>query len=118
MKIDFIGNELTVIDDEGIESSIVGRIINERCMFSIRDIALLLNTSSSTVTNVISRIFREEEFSKEEVMQSIVLLDCDGRNKSSHFYSIEMFFAIAFRLRTSRANQVRRWASLYISKQL
>ncbi|GHT74827.1 DNA-binding protein [Bacteroidia bacterium] len=74
-------------------------------------LAELFDTSVSNISMHISNILTEKELDENSVIKDYLTTATDGKNYNVTFYSLEMILAIAFRVRSKRGTQFRRWAN-------
>ncbi|MDR3048118.1 MAG: virulence RhuM family protein [Bacteroidales bacterium] len=74
-------------------------------------LAELFDTSVPNINMHISNILDENELDANSVIKDYLTTAADGKNYHVTFYSLEMILAIAFRVRSKRGTQFRKWAN-------
>ncbi|GAP72103.1 hypothetical protein SAMD00024442_24_22 [Candidatus Symbiothrix dinenymphae] len=85
---------------------------------SQQQIAELFDTSVPNISMHISNILLDNELDKNSVVKDYLTTAPDGKNYMVTFYSLEMILAIAFRVRSHRGTQFRRWANRNLKEYL
>ncbi len=74
-------------------------------------LAELFDTSKQNISLHIVSILNEKELSTNSVVKDYLTTASDGKKYNIIFYSLEMIFAIGFRVRSKRGTQFRKWAN-------
>ena len=75
------------------------------------NLAELFDTSVPNISMHISNILNENELDAISVIKDYLTTASDGKNYTVTFYSLDMIIAIAFRVRSKRGTQFRKWAN-------
>ncbi|MDR1847854.1 MAG: virulence RhuM family protein [Bacteroidales bacterium] len=81
-------------------------------------LAELFDTSIPNISMHISNILNEKELDANSVIKDYLTTATDGKNYNVTFYSLEMILAVAFRVRSQRGTQFRKWANRTLKEYL
>ena len=81
-------------------------------------LAELFDTSVPNISMHTSNILKEKELDANSVIKEYLTTASDGKNYNVTFYSLEMILAIAFRVRSKRGVQFRKWANRTLKEYL
>jgi hypothetical protein len=73
--------------------------------------AELFDTSVPNISMHISNILQDKELDADSVIKDYLTTASDGKQYNVTFYSLDMIIAVAFRVRSKRGVQFRRWAN-------
>lgn len=74
-------------------------------------IAELFDTSKQNIGQHISNILKDRELNISSVVKKFFTTASDNKQYEVVFYSLDMIFAIGFRVRSKRGTQFRMWAN-------
>jgi hypothetical protein len=80
--------------------------------------AELFDTSVPNVSMHISNILENNELGEKSVVKDYLTTAADGKQYSVTFYSLDMIIAVAFRVRSRRGVQFRRWANTVLKEYM
>ncbi|MDR3220197.1 MAG: virulence RhuM family protein [Dysgonamonadaceae bacterium] len=81
-------------------------------------LAELFDTSVPNISMHISNILKDNELDANSVVKDYLTTAADGKNYNVTFYSLEMILAVAFRVRSWRGTQFRKWANKTLKEYL
>jgi hypothetical protein len=73
--------------------------------------AELFDTSKQNISLHIINILQDKELNENSVVKDYLTTAADGKQYNVTFYSLDMIIAVAFRVRSKRGVQFRRWAN-------
>lgn len=82
------------------------------------EIAALFQTTKQNVSLHAKNIFEDEELNADSVVKQELTTAADGKNYQTQFYNLDLIFAIAYRIRSPRGAQFRRWATANLKEYL
>ncbi|MDR0941785.1 MAG: virulence RhuM family protein [Bacteroidales bacterium] len=80
--------------------------------------AELFDTSVPNISMHISNILEDNELNANSVIKNYLTTAADGKQYNVTFYSLEMIIAVAFRVRSKRGVQFRRWANTVLKEYM
>ena len=81
-------------------------------------LAELFDTSVPNISLHTSNILKEKELDGNSVVKEYLTTASDGKNYNVTFYNLEMILAVAFRVRSKRGVQFRKWANRTLKEYL
>ncbi len=81
-------------------------------------LAELFDTSVPNISTHISNILKDGELQPTSVVKDYLTTASDGKQYNVIFYSLEMIIAVAFRVRSKRGVQFRRWANTVLKEYM
>ena len=81
-------------------------------------LAELFDTSVQNISAHILNILKDKELEDDSVIKEYLITATDGKNYNVTFYSLEMILAVAFRVRSKRGVQFRKWANRTLKEYL
>jgi hypothetical protein len=73
--------------------------------------AELFDTSKQNISSHIINILQDKELNENSVVKDYLTTAADGKQYNVTFYSLDVIIAVAFRVRSKRGVQFRRWAN-------
>ena len=101
--------------DNGFELDVRADSENETIWLTQEEIALLFNSSRSTITYHINNIFTSEELDKNTSVEKI-----DGRVnfRPAKLYNLDVILSVGYRVKSQRGILFRRWANQVLKQYL
>jgi hypothetical protein len=81
-------------------------------------LAELFDTSKQNVSLHIINILEDKELKLDSVVKDYLTTAADGKQYNVTFYSLDMIIAVAFRVRSKRGVQFRRWANTVLKEYM
>jgi hypothetical protein len=78
--------------------------------------AELFDTSKQNISSHIINILQDKELNENSVVKDYLTTAADGKQYNVTFYSLDMIIAVAFRVRSKRGVQFRRWANTVLNE--
>ena len=78
----------------------------------------LFDTSVPNISMHISNIIRDNELNANSVVKDYLTTAADGKQYNVTFYGLDMIIAVAFRVRSKRGVQFRRWANTVLKEYM
>lgn len=104
---------LTYIASTGETSeSLEMRYEDENIWMTQKKMASLYEVDLQTITALIQKIYEDAEWSKEETIREVRIVEDEGdsqTSKSIMFYNLQIVIAVGFRLGSERAVRLRKW---------
>lgn len=85
---------------------------------SLQQISELFSRDKSTISRHIKNIFDERELDPISVIVNYATTAADGKTYNVKFYSLDLLLAVAFRVRSQRGTQFRRWANTTLKEYM
>ncbi|MDR0981664.1 MAG: virulence RhuM family protein [Culturomica sp.] len=80
--------------------------------------AELFDTSVPNISMHISNVLDDNELNVNSVIKNYLTTAADGKQYNVTFYSLDMIIAVAFRVRSKRGVQFRRWANTVLKEYM
>ena len=80
-----------------------------------QQMAELFATSKPNISTHIANTLKENKLNKVSVVKNFLTTAADGKNYNVVFYSLEMIFAVGYRVRGLRGTQFRQWATEHLT---
>lgn len=78
----------------------------------------LFNSSKSSISEHIKKIFSEGELDSNSVVRKIRTTAADGKSYLVSYYNLDVILAVGFRVRSPRGTQFRQWANNTLKEYL
>ena len=92
------------------------KMTDNNLWISIDQMAEIFGKSRSTINEHILNIYAENELEKESTMRKIGISDFS--TKPTNFYSLEMFIAVGYRVKSPHGTQFRQWATAILQEYM
>ena len=89
-----------------------------RIWLNQQQMAELFGTSKSNISMHIAGVLKDNELTKDSVVQNYLTTAADGKQYNVVFYSLEMILAVGYRVRGVRGTQFRQWATRHLAEYL
>ena len=83
-----------------------------------KQMSKIFGTSVQDVSYHIANIFEDQELEKDSVIKDYLNTAQDGKTYKTTIYSLDMIFAVGYRVRTAKAIQFRKWVTSIVEKHL
>lgn len=78
----------------------------------------LFNSSKSSISEHIKKVFSEGELDSNSVVRKIRTTAADGKSYLVSYYNLDVILAVGFRVRSPRGTQFRQWANNTLKEYL
>ena len=110
--------ELILYTTEDGKSEIQLRAIDGTVWMSLTQMAELFDRDKSVISRHIKAIFQDSELAADSVVARYATTAADGKTYTVEHYRLEMVLSVAFRVRSPRGAQFRRWATTILKEYL
>jgi hypothetical protein len=111
-------SEIVLYQTEDGQTSISVRLENETVWLSQLAMAELLQTSKQNISLHLQNIFTEGELEADRVVRDYLTTAADGKTYTTRHYNLEAIIAVAYRVKSLRGTQFRRWATQRLREYL
>lgn len=90
------------------------RVVNETVWLSQKQLASLLQTSSSNIAGHLSNIYREEELNKALTIMSLAVVQAEGKRRVKRqlkHYNLDAIISLGYRVNRHKVTDFRVWAA-------
>ena len=110
--------ELIIYQTEDGLARINLRAIEGTVWLTQNEISELFDTTKQNVSLHLKNIFEDGELLEDSVVKDSLTTASDGKQYQAKIYNLDAILAVAFRLRSLRGTQFRRWANTVLKEYL
>lgn len=108
--------QIIIYQTEDGASRIDCQLVDETIWLSQALMADLFDRSKKTISEHLQNIFAEGELDESEVVRNFRTTAADGKTYDVAHYNLEAILAVAFRVKSPRGTQFRRWANTQLKE--